>query len=615
MRIVNFAQNIWPFSVFKRDDLRVSEGLVRRLSIPDCTKRFVYAIPDPDSGAVVYVVCVQNLSEQSASDAQCLIREIRPDAVVVQVDNMTSDALRDGSGSKCEKGFVKSILFGGNENVCEENSVPTSAMEVLRRCFMHKINKEKYESMAGNLVLSEIFGVGFDGYVLAAKRAAEDVGSALLLLDSPFVKSTDNAECSTTVGDKGYGVLGVRAHSNSVLQRTWQSFHTNISIQTQMVKLSSSLSSSSHLLNSTSVSRNESESISPQVQYQVPPFAQSVYPLLVDLHDIFMDIPSITRALAYAQKMLYDVSRGEMVKAEVLSEVYVFRIAVESLRITLNNASRLPISKTKNESREFSELSIEDKSHALLAQALRSQTKKFKTIVAVLDARGLIGLRKHWDTHVPQEVKDMVDQLVIGWESGETSKMDRKSLLAGKPVVAVGAGATAMIGASSLSKVVPLSTVMKVVTFKFPTSLKLMMTQSQKVAAIMLGKSKVAAPAGMGLKSSFFKTAASTGKIKAVAHGFITSAQKTSFSAMRSAFYEIMRKRHVRPIGFLPWATFGCSVATCSGLIVYGDGIECAAESLPSAPSIASLGRGIRSLHEASKAVGHFRVPSSQLRT
>ncbi|VFQ67436.1 unnamed protein product [Cuscuta campestris] len=172
-----------------------------------------------------------------------------------------------------------------------------------------------------------------------------------------------------------------------------------------------------------------------------------------------------------------------------------------------------------------------------------------------------------------------------------------------------------MIGASSLSKVVPLSTVMKVVTFKFPTSLKLMMTQSQKVAAIMLGKSKVAAPAGMGLKSSFFKTAASTGKIKAVAHGFITSAQKTSFSAMRSAFYEIMRKRHVRPIGFLPWATFGCSVATCSGLIVYGDGIECAAESLPSAPSIASLGRGIRSLHEASKAVGHFRVPSSQLRT
>ncbi|CAF1872011.1 unnamed protein product [Brassica oleracea] len=38
-------------------------------------------------------------------------------------------------------------------------------------------------------------------------------------------------------------------------------------------------------------------------------------------------------------------------------------------------------------------------------------------------------------------------------------------------------------------------------------------------------------------------------------------------------------------------------------LLLYGDGIECAAVSLPSAPSIAKLGRGIQNLHEASLEV------------
>ncbi|KAF3614374.1 hypothetical protein FXO38_35719 [Capsicum annuum] len=92
-------------------------------------------------------------------------------------------------------------------------------------------------------------------------------------------------------------------------------------------------------------------------------------------------------------------------------------------------------------------------------------------------------------------------------------------------------------------------------------------------------------------------------KIRAVTHGVIASVEKTSISTMRTAFYEIIRKHRVRPVGFLPCATFGCSVATCAGLLVYGDGIECAAESLPAAPSIANLANGIQSLHQASKAV------------
>ncbi|KAL0775543.1 hypothetical protein Bca101_040695 [Brassica carinata] len=72
---------------------------------------------------------------------------------------------------------------------------------------------------------------------------------------------------------------------------------------------------------------------------------------------------------------------------------------------------------------------------------------------------------------------------------------------------------------------------------------------------------------------------------------------------MRAAFYEIMRKRRAKPIGALPLATFGASLSTCAGLLLYGDGIECAAVSLPSAPSIAKLGRGIQNLHEASLEV------------
>ncbi|KAI6699205.1 hypothetical protein NL676_019324 [Syzygium grande] len=79
-------------------------------------------------------------------------------------------------------------------------------------------------------------------------------------------------------------------------------------------------------------------------------------------------------------------------------------------------------------------------------QALRSQAKKFKTIVAVVDASALAGLRKHWNTPIPLEVKDLVEELATDSEiAGEISNRgDKKRMLSGKPVVAVGAGATAI---------------------------------------------------------------------------------------------------------------------------------------------------------------------------
>ncbi|MCD7472928.1 hypothetical protein HAX54_014363 [Datura stramonium] len=609
---LSYLQNLWPFSMLNPDDLRVSDGFVKKLAIPESTKQFVYAIQEPESKAVIYVLCVQNLSERSAVDAQCLIREVKPDAVVVQVGNSVDGPQKEEIGL-------------GDSGNFEEESVPTSSIEVLKRCFMHKINKEKYENVAGRVVLREIFGVGFDGHFPAAKKAAQEVGSAFLLLESPFVKCSTSSECSN-VGDEGFehkfgvfgleegyenrfGVFGLEAGNSLVPLRTGlvvsansRGFRVTNDVQSQMVRLLSS-----HLVNSGSLQKIGSEDIQQQLNYQVPQFAQTVYPLLEDLYNIFVDIPSIGRALACAQKMFHDVCNGDAVNTDLLSEVYVFKIAVEGLRIALNNAGRLPLSKMGCNTTEFSELSIEDKSHALLAQALRSQTEKFKSIVAVVDASSLAGLRKHWSIHVPEEVKEIVEQLVTDSENDgdNSSQSDKKGLLAVKPVVAVGAGATAVLGASSFSKVVPASTILKVVTFKVPASLKIMMTQTQKALALAFGKSNVAGPvmASSGVKSSVLKATASAEKIRAVTHGVIASAEKTSISAMRTAFYEIMRKHRVRPVGILPWATFGCSVATCASLLVYGDGIECAAESVPAAPSIASLGRGIQSLHQASKAV------------
>ncbi|KAJ9189029.1 hypothetical protein P3X46_000371 [Hevea brasiliensis] len=599
-------QNLWPLSIFKFDDLRASNGLVSKLSIPENIKRFVYAVRDPESQSVIYILSVQNLSERSAIDAECLIREIRPEAVVVQVSSSALCQIQSEEGE-----------LGNNI----EEPVPTSFFGVIKRCFIDKISKDKYENVAGKLVLKEIFGIGFYGHIMAAKRVAREVGSSFLLLETPLVQTSvvddSSSEVDTESVVRGLVSSLIPQKLGSAVSSSSGKFCLTDEIQFQMVKLLSPYMevSMQKLRPSSSVSEAGSKEIHPGSSYLLPPFAQSVYPLLSDLHDIFIDLPSIGRALASSQKMLYGVSRGEIVDAQIISEVYTFRIAVEGLRIALNSAGRLPIKslgKPNKNKVEFSELPVEDKLHALLAQALRTQTRKLKTIVALVDASNLAGLRKHWDTSVPPEIKELVGELATTFELDEdfSNQTDKKSLFSSKSVMAVGAGATAVLGASSLSKVVPTSTFFKVVTFKLPASLNFVLTQTQKTMAIALSKTlgpKVVAPglANSGANvTSVLKAAASAEKIRTVAHSIIASVEKTSFSAMRTAFYEIMRKRQVQPIGFLPWATFGCSIATCSALLTYGDGIECAAESVPAAPSIASLGRGIQNLHQVSREVG-----------
>ncbi|WOG93025.1 hypothetical protein DCAR_0312304 [Daucus carota subsp. sativus] len=617
--ILYYVQNIWPFStVFQNSDLRESDSIVSKLDIPEQTKRFVFAIREPESNAVIYILCAQNLSERSNMDVDCLIREIRPQAVIAQLGDETLNDVFEGKDDKCEDGGGNGTVVDSSVNalkrlfvqgISKENddSLPTSSFEVLKRCFLHKINREKYESIAGGLVLKEIFGVGWNKHFVTAKRVAEEVGSSFLLLESPIVKCNDNGDSSGEVesGNRFQGLAFlpislVPQKMGSYAMSTSRRFSLTNDVQVQMVK-----SLSSYVVHPSSAAEVSSADIHPKPDYEPPEFAHSIYPLLVDLHKVFVDIPSIGRGLAHAQKMLYDVNRGEVVDSQILSEVYIFRIAVEGLRIALNNAGRLPVDKIKNPSRAqtaFSDLPVEDRSHALLAHALKSQTEKFKSVVAIIDSGALYGLRKHWNTPVPAEVKDMVEQLAgnCKYDEENNNGVGKRRLLTDKPVVAVGAGATAVLGASSLSKVVHASAYMKTV----PASLKLMVTQSQKVFAMVLSKTfgssnLVHAFTGSGAKSSALKATVSAEKIRAVTHSLITSAEKTSFSAMRAAFYEIMRKRRVQPIGLLPWLTFGGSVATCTGLIMCGDGIECAVESFPSAPSIACLGRGIQNLRQA----------------
>jgi hypothetical protein len=576
-----WIKKYWPFSAFKFDDLKESDGLVKKLAIPQHTKEFVFAIREPQSQAVIYILCVQNLSERSALDAEYLIREIKPDVVVAQIGESVPNEIDD-----------KDAIQFNAKYQSESFPVPTSCIEVLKQCFIHKINKENYEDLAGNLVLREIFGVGFNGHFLAAKRTSEEIGSHFLILESPFLKSCKDNDSSALLP------------ANASCLAPQKMFRIADDLRKQIVKSFSS--NTIHLASEDANSRvscDDNQQVQPRSNYSIPQFAESVYPLLVDLHDIFLDIPSIGKALAQSQKILYDVDNGNYVDTELISDFYIFRIAVEGLRIALNNAGRVPLKTlkqvdlVKENSTGFCDLTLEDKSHALLVQALRSQTKKYKSIVAIIDVRSLAGLRKNWNTPVPEEMKNTIEDLLVADNIGDiqSNNQRKRSLIKDKPVVAVGAGAITVLGASSVSKFLPATTTfVKLVTFKLPIPLKIMAIQTQKAVSILLGKS-------YGVK-----TVASALKFRHVAHGVVASAEKTSFSAMRTAFYEIMRTQggfKRGRIGLLPWATFGFSVSTCTGLLVYGDGIECAVESLPSAPKIACLGRGIRSLHLASETI------------
>ncbi|KAJ0079190.1 hypothetical protein Patl1_24201 [Pistacia atlantica] len=142
-------------------------------------------------------------------------------------------------------------------------------------------------------------------------------------------------------------------------------------------------------------------------------------------------------------------------------------------------------------------------------------------MVVVVDASYLARLWKHWNNPIPNKVKDLIGESITSCEDdGETSNhMDKKRLFSNELVVVVGAGATTILGASFLTKLLPTSTFMKDVTFKFLILLKLFLAQAQKAIAIALGNAKVFAPglATSGSNTYFLKVVTSAEKIQAMA--------------------------------------------------------------------------------------------------
>ncbi|GFS45954.1 hypothetical protein Acr_00g0099170 [Actinidia rufa] len=320
-------------------------------------------------------------------------------------------------------------------------------------------------------------------------------------------------------------------------------------LQPEMVRSVSSCLAQSDLEVAT-VSELEIGEVQPRYNYQDPKFFQSIYPLLTDLNQIFVDLPLIGKALSCAQKMLFNVERGEVVDARLLSEVRTFQLVAEGLRIALNNAAR--------------------------------------ALLLLWKLAAWQALKNYWKNPVSLEVKDLAKQLINKYEDDEERvaiKTADKKLLSDKPMVAVGAGATATLGASSISKIFPLFT--KLVALKIPVSFKFLLTYPPKGDSFcprkIFGPSKVVAHgiATYGAKSTpVLKAAAYAQKILSVAHALITSAERSSLSIMRIVFYQIMRKRGVQLIGVLLWTTFGFSGTTFAGLFVHEENIECAAESL-----------------------------------
>lgn len=223
-------------------------------------------------------------------------------------------------------------------------------------------------------------------------------------------------------------------------------------------------------------------------------------------------------------------------------------------------------------------------------QALRSRTKKFGSVVAVVEANfgwsqeALERICASRDCRVNQSMfRRVILWRWCKWWRG-VGEHERKSLLADMSTIAVGPGVTAVLGASSPSNVVCASTFIKLATYKIPATLKFGLAQLQKAATIGLGKLLVSTNllthglADTGAKASTSKFTASAKKTFAITHSLTALTERSSLLAMRASFVDIMRKKSVQSTKFSP---LSCGMVACTVLLAYGNEVECAAESLP----------------------------------
>ncbi|KAJ7559077.1 hypothetical protein O6H91_04G069000 [Diphasiastrum complanatum] len=364
---------------------------------------------------------------------------------------------------------------------------------------------------------------------------------------------------------------------------------------------------------SATTSGNHTPQRSPSANdgHQCPSFALTLYPLLEELHSFYSEMPDIQHSMRYAQKMLFDIESGREVDKNDLAQAQKFRLAVEGLRVALNSAARRSLKETQSNINvvQFENLSYDDKCHLVLVQALQQQLKKFTTVVAVMDASSLAGIRKYWNTVVTPEVALLAEQCFACSDLDAVNGVALDSKKLEKQFAMVGASTVTAMGIASLSWWAPFSSFTKILILKVPTVAKLGLMQTKRNAMlaafkVMYPAAKVATPGKLLLSpasqvSMMMKTATSAGKARAISHSLVTTAERASLSAIRTAFYCLMRKHHGKSTGIQPWLMLGSTVAVGAGVLANGKAIESAIEAAPAASAVARLGRGLENLQHA----------------
>ncbi|KAJ7263692.1 hypothetical protein O6H91_23G045400 [Diphasiastrum complanatum] len=635
--IATLFRLLWPQPQPGADDLLRSRKLLEPLPLSPATKGFVVALPLPDRPAcVVYLLAAHYLSERSAADAASLVKCVAPQAVVAQIDPDNLSVL------KAEQQILENPRYA---------DVPTSPVHVVGQCFLEQRDPSSYESVAGAHVLRIIFGTNFFGHVFAAKQAAADAGSSFTYLVAPRqfdpdvdqdAGSTGNHPEAATVANAIKSFADSSQKDMSLNGRWISSKKTTGLLPDGLSLIKPSYLEEVKLLapSIASVLRNtlskdqEQNSLhvgnASEMDFVCPSYALPFYSLLPVLQEGLVTIPGLGSLLSSAQKVLLDVQNGTQIDEQKLAQASMFRVGMEAIRWQLNARARNPkaLPPPPSQSASFDQLSYEDKCHVLLAQALQTQARNGQTVVAVLEAGSIEGVRKHWSTPVSPELAALAEGCFISLEDEEEENpLEAVESSTGgvleKPVIVVGAGAAAAMGLTSISKLFHASPLVKIVTFKIPNLVKIGLMQVQSTAAFSIPKGvasafkavvpavKAASPGKLlwisGPKASAsMKSIANAERARAAASSITSAATRASLSAIRTAFYSIMRNRQGKPAGGRPWLLLGGSILTGGAMIFAGDRLESAIEALPVAPSLAQLGRGLQHLHTAANALNQM---------
>ncbi|XP_002964063.2 uncharacterized protein LOC9654545 [Selaginella moellendorffii] len=285
-----------------------------------------------------------------------------------------------------------------------------------------------------------------------------------------------------------------------------------------------------------------------------PEFAASFFPIFLmldQLNDSIWPRTHGSNAVAAAERIIADTAAGKEVSRELLDSVLGFRVTLEYFRLLQHDISRrIAMNAPPPFASSYTGLPDQEKCEVLLTQALQRQAKRSKVVVAVLDGSQVLGVRKYWNVLVPPEAAAMSDSFLFSAGDDTTStELDE----AGGNLVALGAGAAVVAGAT------------KFLSSKAPVLAKLPW-----------------AP---------FSPARSS-----IVRAFVGLAKRKSIGAVHWSFYGLMRQRTGMSSLRRPWVVFGGSVLTAVGLFYADDQIGGAVEAVPSAISVARLGRGLKNL-------------------